>query len=163
MNPKDKENQRVILPDWLGSGHDLFGTIQIIKGKTIAKGYLEIDFDFKFSEAFNYPIIFELKNINADIEAYAIAFRINDEKGPAQKAIEESVIAPKVCSILRRNDFVKFFADVVEKNIDFALYINKTPGKFKDIKIYSLTEDQKIIFNEKLVLAITEVLDRRRL
>ncbi len=150
------------LPDWLSSGQDLFGTIQIIKGKKIDVGYLEIDSEFKFSKTFNYPIIFIIKSSNSDIEADAIAFKIDEDKGKTERAIEESIIAPHVCNILRREDFLKFFAEVVEKDIDFALYINKTPEKFKDLKIYQLNENQKIVFNERLILAISEILDRQK-
>ena len=159
----DTKNNRygsVILPDWLGSGHDLFGTIQIIKGKKIQRGFLEIDFEFKFSEKFNYPIVFEIKSVNSDIEAYAVAFQIDGDIEPATRAIEENIIAPRVCRTLRRSDFVKFFAEVVANDVDFALYINKVPKKFKDIKLYNLTEEQKIILNERLIMEITEVLDR---
>lgn len=152
----------VILPDWLGSGEDLFGTIQIMQGKQINNGFLEIDFDFKFSESFNYPIVFEIKNVEANIEAFGIAFRIDREADPSQRVIEENIIAPKVCSSLRRDDFIKFFADVVEKNVDFALYLNKTPRRFRSIKFFKLSDEQKIIFNQKLMLAIADVVDKRR-
>ncbi len=162
ISSQAQDNMRkIILPDWLGSGQDLFGTIQIMQGKKIEKGFLEIDFDFKFSETFNYPIIFEIKSRNSNIEAYAIAFRIGEGKGDAHRVIEEQFIAPKVCSSLRLDDFIKFFADVVEKDIDFALYINRTPEKFKKIKIYALDEKQKIVFDQRLILSITEILDQR--
>lgn len=155
------KTKNVILPDWLGSGQDLFGTIQIMRGKQIKRGFLELDFDFKFSETFNYPIVFEIKSLESDIEAYGIAFRIDREADPAQRAIEENIIAPKVCSSLRRDDFIKFFADVVSKNVDFALYLNKTPRRFKNIKFFKLNEEQKIVLNERLMLAISEELDKR--
>jgi hypothetical protein len=152
----------VILPDWLGSGQDLFGTIQIMKGKQIARGFLEIDFDFKFSQSFNYPIVLEIKSAQSDLEAFGIAFRIDREADPAQRAIEEKIIAPKVCGSLRRDDFIKFLADVVEKNVDFAIYLNKTPRRFKNIKFFRLTEEQKIVLDDRLMFAIAEVVDRRR-
>lgn len=158
---KSKRTGNVILPDWLGSGHDLFGTIQIIKGKSIQYGYLEMDFNFKFSDTFNYPIIFGIRSVDADIVAHAIAFRINGTIDPAQRAIEERVIAPKVCQTLKQHDFICFFADVVQNNIDFALYINKTPRRFKDIIIYALNDDQKLVLNERLLMKIAEVLDER--
>ncbi len=152
----------VILPDWLGSGQDLFGTIQIMKGKQIARGFLEIDFDFRFSESFNYPIVFEIRSVHSNLEAFGIAFRIDREADPAQRAIEENIIAPKVCSSLRLDDFIKFFADVVEKNVDFAIYLNKAPRRFKNIKFFKLSEEQKIVLNERLMIAITEAVDRRK-
>jgi len=152
----------VILPDWLGSGQDLFGTIQIMKGKQINRGFLEIDFDFKFSETFNYPIVFEIKSAYSNIEIFGIAFRIDREVDPAQRAIEENIIAPKVCSSVRRTDFINFLAEVVEKNVDFALYLNKTPRRFKNIKFFDLSEEQKIVLDERLMLAIADVVDRRK-
>lgn len=158
---KQNKTGNVVLPDWLGSGQDLFGTIQIIKGKTIKQGFLEFDFDFRFSETFNYPIIFEIRNVEAEIEAYAIGFRFDEEIDVATRAIEERVIAPKVCSTLCRPDFVTFLADVVEKDIDFALYLNKTPKKFKNIKTFALSSDQRIILNERLIMEVMDVLDKR--
>ena len=155
-------NKGVILPDWLGSGQDLFGTIQIMQGKQVANGFLEIDFDFKFSETFNYPIVFEIKSVKANIEAFAIAFRIDRDADPAQRVIEENIIAPKVCDSLRQDDFIGFFAEVVEKNVDFALYLNKTPRRFASIKFFKLSDAQKIIFDEKLMFAIADVVDKRR-
>lgn len=152
----------VILPDWLGSGQDLFGTIQIMKGKKITRGFLEIDFDFKFSETFNYPIIFAIKSANSNVETYGLAFIIDREIDPAQRAIEENIIAPRVCSSLRHNDFIEFFADVIEKDVDFALYLNKTPRKFRSIKIFKLTEQQKIVLDERLAFAIADELDKRK-
>ena len=154
--------KNVVLPDWLGSGQDLFGTIQIMKGKKITRGFLEIDSDFKFSETFNYPVVFEIESANFGIEAYGIAFRIDRKIGSAQRAIEENIIAPKVCSSLRHDDFIEFFADVIERDVDFALYLNKTPKKFKNIKIFKLTEQQRIVFDERLAFAIVEVLDKRK-
>lgn len=152
---------KVVLPDWLGSGQDLFGTIQIIKGKTIEKGFLEFDFDFKFSETFNYPIFFEIRNIDAEIEAHAIGFRFDEGIDRDTRAIEESIIAPKVCSSLRRADFIIFLADIVEKEIDFALYLNKIPKKFKNIMTYALSDEQRIVLNERLIMEVMEVLDKR--
>lgn len=155
-------NKSVILPDWLGSGQDLFGTIQIMQGKQITDGFLEIDFDFKFSETFNYPIIFKIKSADAHIEAFGIAFRIDREADPAQRVIEENIIAPKVCDSLRHDDFIRFFAEVVEKNVDFALYLNKTPRRFEGIRFFKLSDAQRIIFDEKLMLAIADVVDKHR-
>ena len=73
-----------------------------------------------------------MKTIDSDIVVSAIAFRINGNIDQATKSIEENIIAPKVCKSLQRRDFVEFFADIIEKNVDFALYLNKIPKKFKD-------------------------------
>ena len=161
---QDKKKSRtgnVVLPDWLGSGQDLFGTIQVIKGKRVKFGFLEIDLNFKFSDTFNYPIIFRLRSIDTEIVADAISFRINGSIDPARRVIEEKVIVPKVCRILKKCDFLGFFADVVHHDVDFAIYLNKTPRRLKDITVYDLNDDQKIVLNEKLVLQIARVLDER--
>jgi hypothetical protein len=161
MSDTDKM-KGVVLPDWLGSGQDLFGTIQIMKGKQITRGFLELDFDFKFSETFNYPIVFEIKNLGADIEAFGIAFRIDREADPAQRFIEENIIAPKVCNSLRKIDFVNFFAEVIDKNVDFALYLDKTPRRFEGIRFIKLNSEQILVFDEKMMFAISEALDRKK-
>ena len=152
---------RVVLPDWLGSGQDLFGTIQIIKGKQIKNGYLEMDTDFRFSDTFNYPIVFRVRSHEGDIEIYGVSFRINGNMNGAARAIEERIIAPKVCATITKQDFIEFFADVILQDIDFALYINKVPKKFKGIKVFELQDNQRIILNERLIMQITLVLDQR--
>jgi len=151
----------VVLPDWLGSGQDLFGTIQIIKGKLIKNGYLEMDTDFRFSDAFNYPIVFRIRSIDGDIEIYAISFRINSGISGAARAIEEKIIAPKVCETITKQDLIQFFADIVQYDIDFALYINEVPRKFRDIMEFQLNDNQRMILNERLIMRITVVLDER--
>jgi hypothetical protein len=150
-----------MLPDWLGSGQDLFGTLQIIKGKSIKRGFLEIDYDFNFNDAFNYPVIFELKSDQGEVICEAIAFRIDGDIDSASRMIEEKVIAPKVCTALKRADFIQFLAIVVERNIDFALYLNKTPKKIKNLKFYQLNQEQKIVFSDRLIMEIAAVLDQR--
>ncbi|OPX17883.1 hypothetical protein BXT86_04090 [candidate division WOR-3 bacterium 4484_100] len=87
-----KNKDKITLPDWLSSGQDLFGTIQIIKGKKIELGYLEIDSEFTFSGTFNYPIIFIIRSSNSDIEADAIAFKIDKDKDTTQRAFNERLI-----------------------------------------------------------------------
>jgi hypothetical protein len=162
-NVQSPRTGNVVLPDWLGSGQDLFGTIQVIKGKQIDHGFLEIDFDFRFSDTFNYPIVFSVRSIKTDIEIFALSFRINGDINGATRAIEERIIAPKVCKTLTKNDFVRFFADVVQHNIDFALYINKTPKKFQKMAVFQLNEDQRFILDERLIMRIAAVLDERSL
>jgi hypothetical protein len=154
-------DKNISLPDWLGSGEDLFATIQIIQSKNINIGFLEIDYNFKFSNEFNYPVIFTLKTIGVDIVADCIAFRI-DEKDPNKRMIEENFVAPSVSRILTHHDFIKFFADVVRDDITFALYIDNRPRKFRDLRFCPLTEKQKITLNERLSFEIMECLDRQR-
>jgi len=150
-----------VLPDWLGSGEDLFATIQIIQGKNISIGFLEIDYNFKFSTEFNYPVILTLKSINADIACDTVAFRI--EGVPAnKKMIEENFVAPSVTHSLTHQDLVSFFAEIVIKDITFALYLNKRPRRFRDLRFCPLTEKQKIVLNGRFVFEIMEVLDRER-
>ncbi len=150
----------MILPDWLGSGQDLFGTLQIIKTKSIARGYLEIDYDLNFNDAFNYPVVFEIKSEQGELVSEAIAFRINRNIDPASRIIEEKIIAPKVCYALKRDDFIRFLAAVVEKNVDFALYLNKTPRKILALKFHRLNSAQRLVLNDRLIMEIVEVLDR---
>ena len=152
---------KVVLPDWLGSGQDLFGTLQIIKGKSIARGFLEIDYDFNFNDAFNYPVVFEIKSEEGEVVSDAIAFRIDGDIEPSSLIIEEKIIAPKVCSALKLEDFIQFLATVVEKNLDFALYLNKAPQKILNLKFHRLNPDQKVVFNDRLIMHIAGVLDQR--
>jgi len=156
-----KLDKEIVLPSWLGSGYDLFDTIQIIKGKNIQDGYLEIDLRFKFGDNFEYPIVFEIKSSVSGVDVVAIAFNIS-ETDKTKWLIEEKVIVPKICNIITREDFINYFTDVVERNIDFALYINKKPWRYAKLKFYNLKDTQKIIFNEHFVMAITKVLDERR-
>lgn len=158
---RNLQTGNVVLPDWLGSGQDLFGTIQIIKGKQIKNGYLEVDTNFRFSDAFNYPIVFRIRSNESDIEIYGISFRINGVISGAARTIEELIIAPKVCETITKQNFVEFFADIILQDIDFALYISKTPKKFKGIRVFELKDDQRIILNERFIMQITMVLDQR--
>lgn len=150
-----------ILPDWLGSGEDLFATIQIIQGKKINVGFLEIDHNFKFSTEFNYPAVLTIKTINQDITCDTIAFRI-DAATPERRMIEENFVAPSVIHSLTHQDLVSFFADIVLKDITFALFLNQHPHRFLDLKFFPLTEDQKIILNDRFVFEIMAVLDKPR-
>ncbi|OGC43375.1 hypothetical protein A2Y85_08480 [candidate division WOR-3 bacterium RBG_13_43_14] len=161
MNNTKQMRPKVILPDWLGSGQDLFGTLQIIKGKSIARGFLEVDYDFNFNDAFNYPVVFEIKSEEGEVVSESIAFRINGNIDSASRVIEEKIIAPKVCNALRREDFIQFLAVVVEKNVDFALYLNKVPQKILDLKFYQLNPPQKLVFNDRSIMEIASVLDQR--
>jgi hypothetical protein len=120
-----------------------------------------MDSAFRFSDAFNYPIVFKIRSQNGDIEIYALAFRINGDISSAARAIEERIIVPEVCKTITKQDMVKFLADVVQRNVDFALYINKTPRRFKNIAVCDLEGDQRIILNERLIMQITVVLDER--
>lgn len=150
-----------ILPDWLGSGEDLFATIQIIQGKNISIGFLEIDHNFKFSAEFNYPVILTLKSISADIACDTVAFRIEGVT-PDKRLIEESFVAPSVVRTLTHQDLVSFFAEIVVKDVTFALFLNKRPRRFRDLRFWPLTETQKIVLNEHFVFEIMEVLDQQR-
>jgi len=150
----------ITLPDWLGSGEDLFGTIHIMQSKKIDKGILEIDDSFRFSEKFKYPIVFTIKSVENLIVAEGIAFRLHEEKDKSKRTIEESIIVPSVCRMLELSDFVEFFAHIVKEDVSFALYLNKIPARFKNLKIYELKNNQIIVFNDKLIMKIMAVLDK---
>ncbi|MEO0141961.1 MAG: hypothetical protein ABIL70_00900 [candidate division WOR-3 bacterium] len=153
------EQKDIELPDWLGSGQDLFDTIQILKGKKIEQGFMEIDYNFKFSEKFSYPVVFELKTLEGDVVIDRIAFRVSGEKDDKQRKIEETIIIPGVIRTLTREDFIKFFAEVIKKDIDFALYLNESPKKFSGLKFRELKEGQKIVLNEQLIIEIMAQLE----
>jgi len=158
----DEQNEKEIeLPDWLGSGEDLFGTIHIMQSKKIEKGYLEFDYNFTFSEKFKYPVVFTIKSIESMIVADGIAFRVDLEKDKSKKTIDENVIVPSVCKILELNNFIEFFAQVVKNDVTFALYLEQ-PEKFKDLKVYELKSSQIIVFNDKLSMKIMAVLDKEK-
>ncbi len=151
-----------ILPDWLGSGEDLFATIQIIQGKNISIGFLEVDYNFKFSVQFNYPAVLTIKTINQEIVCDTIAFRI-DAATLESRMIEENFVAPSVIHSLTHQDLVSFFADIVLKDITFALFLNQHPRRFRDLRFFPLTENQKIVLNDRFVFEIMAVLDKQRM
>ncbi len=156
-----REEYPVELPDWLGSGEDLFGTIQIMKGKNIKKGILEIDYNFNFSEKFSYPVVFEFKTIDNEIVIDHIAFRVWGERYAKQRMIEENITIPGVIRTLRHKDFIHFFAEVVRKDIDFALYLDEIPKKFIGVKFHPLQAGQRIVLNEQLIMEILHCLDTK--
>jgi hypothetical protein len=149
------------LPDWLGSGEDLFGTIHIIQSKKIDKGYLEIDYNFKFTDKFRYPVVFTIKSIESLIVADGIGFRVHLQKDKSKKSIDEKITIPSMCKILKLDDFIDFFAQVVKNDVAFALYLEQ-PEKFKDLKVYELKSSQIIVFNDKLSMKIMNVLDKEK-
>ena len=90
MNKKNSATE-VISPSWSGSGDDLFDAIQVLKNREIHDGYLEIDIVFKFSDTFEYPLVFEIKSSDSVVESIAIAFNI-PKKDKTKWAIEERII-----------------------------------------------------------------------
>jgi hypothetical protein len=155
------DNRGISLPDWLGSGEDLFATIQIIQGKDVKHGFLEIDYNFKFSEEFNYPVVFTIKTVGACLEADGIAFRIG-ELEPSKRKIDEHFVAPSVSRMLTHEDFINFLAEVVREDISFAIYLKGSHPRFRDLKFYPLAAKQKIVFNERLGFEIMERIDRQK-
>jgi hypothetical protein len=160
MNKKNSATE-TISPSWSGSDGDLFDTIQVLKNREIHDGYFEIDIVFKFSDTFKYPLVFEIKSSDSVVESIAIAFNIS-EKDKTKWAIEERIIVPEVCEIITREDFIKYFADIVEKDGNFAVYIDKKPTEYEKLKFHTLTDEQKVVFNEHLFMAIIKVLDERK-
>jgi len=149
-------------PDWQGSGSELLGAIQIIKDKVISGGFLEIGFSYEFNDVSRYPIVIEIKGSGSVVESVAIAFKIDNKMNATQKTIGKKFNASAAFNAFKRNDFINYFADTVEKQSNFAFYINKTPAKFKNLKFHKLMDKQKIVFNEHLVTAILKVLDERK-
>ena len=90
MNKKNSATE-VISPSWSGSGDDLFDAIQVLKNREIHDGYLEINIVFKFSDTFEYPLVFEIKSSDSVVESIAIAFNI-PKKDKTKWAIEERII-----------------------------------------------------------------------
>jgi len=160
MNKKNSVTE-AISPSWSGSGDDLFDTIQVLKNREIHDGYFGIDIVFKFSDTFKYPLVFEIKSSDSVVESIAIAFNI-PKKDKTKWAIEERIIVPEVCEAITREDFIKYFADIVEKDGNFAVYIDKKPTEYEKLKFHTLTDEQKVVFNEHLLMAIIKVLDERK-
>lgn len=160
MNKKNSATE-AISPSWSGSGDDLFDTIQVLKNREIHDGYFEIDIVFKFSDTFKYPLVFEIKSSDSVVESIAIAFNVS-EKDKTKWVIEERIIVPEVCEAITREDFIKYFADIVEKDGNFAVYIDKKPTEYEKLKFHNLTDEQKVVFNEHLFMAIIKVLDERK-
>ena len=149
-------------PDWQGNGSELLGTIQTVKDKVVSNGFLEIELPYEFSNTFRYPVVIEVKSSGPIIESVAIAFKIDNGMNATKSAIEESIIVPEVLNAFKRDDFINYFADIVEKQSKLFFYLNKKPAKFKNLKFHKLAEKQKIIFNEFLIMAIEKVLEERK-
>ena len=147
-------------PDMSGRGNDFLNTIQILQNKEIHEGFLEAELHFRFSAAFRYPVIFKLQGAGAVPETVALAFDIS-QVDKTKQLVEEKFIVPKVCIKVTRNSIVNYLADVVEKNSNFALYLNKKPPTYEKLVFYPLTDNQKIVFNEHLVMAVIKILDER--
>lgn len=160
MNKKNSATE-TISPSWSGSGDNLFDTIQVLKNREIHDGYLEIDIAFRFSDTFKYLLVFEMKSSDSVVESIAIAFNI-PEKDKTKWAIEERIIVPEVCETITREDFIKYFADIVEKDGNFAVYIDKKPTEYEKLKFHTLTDKQKVVFNEHLLMAIIKYWMRER-
>lgn len=155
-------NDTIKEPDWQGNGSELLGTIQTVKDKVVSSGFLEIELRYEFSNTFRYPVVIEVKSSGPIIESVAIAFKIDNGMNATKSAIEESIIVPEVLNAFKRDDFINYFADIVEKQSKLAFYLNKKPAKFKNLKFHKLAEKQKIIFNEFLIMAIEKVLEERK-
>jgi hypothetical protein len=149
-------------PDWQGSGSELLNTIRRVKDKMVRRGFLEIDLPYEFSDTFRYSVVIEVESSGSVIESVAIAFRIDKDMDATKSAIEESVIVPEVLSTFTRDNLMNYFADIVEKQSRLAFYLNRKPRKFENLKFYELTNEQKVVFNEFLVMAIEKVLIERK-
>jgi hypothetical protein len=76
----------------------------------------------------------------------------------------ERIIVPEVCEAITREDFIKYFADIdiVERDGNFVVYIDKKPTGYEKLTFHILTDGQKVVFNEHLLMALIKVLDERK-
>jgi hypothetical protein len=162
MNKKNSAT-KTISPNWSGTGDDLFDTIQVLTNREIHDGYFETDIVFKFSDTFKYPLVFEIKSSDSVVESITIAFNI-PKRDKTKWAIEERIIVPEVCEAITREDFIKYFADIdiVERDGNFVVYIDKKPTEYEKLTFHILTDGQKVVFNEHLLMALIKVLDERK-
>jgi len=149
-------------PNWQGKGSELLSTIQTVKDKVVHSGFLEIEIPYEFSNTFRYPVVIEVKSSGPVIESVAIAFKIGNGMSVTKSTIEKNIIVPEVLNAFKRDDFINYLADIVEKQSKLAFYLNKKPAKFKNLKFHKLVEKQKIVFNEFLIMAIEKVLEKRK-
>ena len=147
-------------PDMSGRGNDILNTIQLLQNKEIHVGYLKADLHFRYSTTFSYPVIFRLQGTGTVPETVALAFDIS-QADKTKQLVEEKFIVPKVCAKVSRNSIVNYFVDIVEKNSKFALYLNEKPPAYDKLAFYPLTDSQKIVFNQHLVMAVIKILDER--
>jgi hypothetical protein len=159
----DKKNteQESFESDMSGRGNDLLDTIQMIQNKQIHEGYFEAEIVLKHSATFGYPVVFKIQGSGSNLETIAIAFDIS-QPDKTKQLVEEKFIVPQVCKNIKRDSIVDYFADIVEKDGNFALYINKRPLECGNLTFYRMTDNQKIIFNEHLVMLIIKILDERK-
>jgi len=148
-------------PDISGKGKDFLDTIQVLQNKEIHEGYLEAELHFRFGSAFCYPLIFKIQGMSAVPETIALAFDIS-QTDKTKQLVEEKLIVPRVCRNMTRDQVVEYLADIVETNSFFAFYLHKQPRTYEKLKFYPMIENQKIVFNEHLVMAIIKILDRRK-
>jgi hypothetical protein len=160
MDTKNSETEKSE-PDISGKGNDFLDTIQMLQNKEIHEGYLKADLHFRFSAAFNYPIVFRLQGTGMTTETTALAFNIS-QTDKTKQLVEEKFIVPQVCKKLTRDSIVHYFASIVEKNIPFALFIHKKQPAYEKLTFFSLADAQKIVFSEHLVMAIIKIIDERK-
>ena len=148
-------------PDMSGRGSDLLDTIQMIQDKEIHEGYFEAEIVFKHSATFGYPAVFKIQGSGSSLETIAIAFDTS-QPDKTKQLVEDKFIVPQICKNITRDSIVDYFADIIEKDGNFALYINKRPSECENLTFYRMTDNQKVIFNEHLVMLIIKILDERK-
>ncbi|MGB3479996.1 MAG: hypothetical protein WBB67_12670 [bacterium] len=154
----EKENPE---PDMSGRGSDLLDTMQMIQNKQIHEGYFEAEIVLKHSATFGYPVVFKIQDSGSSLETIAITFDTS-QPDKTKQLVEEKFIVPQVCKNMTRDSIVDYFTDIVEKDGNFALYINKRPLECENLTFYRMTDDQKVIFSEYLVMRIIKILDERK-
>jgi hypothetical protein len=160
MATKNSETEK-IEPDISGKGNDFLDTIQILQNKEIQDGYLEAKLHFSFSAAFSYPVVFRLQSTGMMTATTALAFDISQSDKTKQR-VEEKFIVPQVCKKVTRDSILHYLASIVEKDIPFALFLHRKQLAYGKLTFYPLTDTQKIVFSEHLVMKIIEIVDKRK-
>jgi hypothetical protein len=133
----------------------------VIQNKKIQQGYFHAELLLRYGVAFKYPAVFEIRGSGSVLETTAIAFDIT-QKDKTKQLVEEKLIVPKVCKNLCRDDLLWYLADIVRKESNFVLYVSEKPHKYDHLRFYALTENQRLVFNEHMILAIIQLLDARK-
>lgn len=157
----DNNTTARIKPDMSGRGKEFLDMIQMLQHKEVTEGYLGINRCFRFSAAFSYPVIFRLQSTGTWTQITAMGFDVT-QHDKTKQLVEEKFIVPKVCRKITRDSIVYYFADVIEHDSCFALYLHEKPSVYRKILFHGLIDDQELVFDEHLVMAVMEILDNRK-
>ncbi len=157
----EEDEKKGVNPDLQGRGADLLDTFHIIQGKEFHTIFFKADLNFRFSENFEYPIIFIFTRSGSIIVSLAAAIDIPHAEGQ-KRLIEETFIAPVVCEALTKEDIIAYFAAIVMHNSAFSYYIDHEPECFIACRFTDLKSWQQVVLNEQLTLAIIKILDKKK-